>query len=937
MTTAKRPGSRRAPPTAGSVPPLVFNAEAAAGGGSAAPPAASGGGGGAVARAEHPRRAPRGVASLLQDGRETKSKRAGHKHPSPLSADRPSSRRSWNARSPSPAAVRRSVTPPASLFSVCVSPRKRSPSRCSDSDSGSSVSSEGGARRKAAQKKPTKKTSARKKRDLQTRAVLLSPPGSPTAPGPRKRKAAKEPVSTPPPAKSVPKPVPKPQTPRKLVARGSSPSPCHIRSPPDKRESAACVRSSSAQGQTLSGASSPRKLANSNKDAFRRTLTLPLNGDGPASPTSNLRRRVNSTALTPRELPSSPPSSQTASQYTASSPLTKSDRLDEGLPIGIPTGLLPACDMPPREVLLDADKRRHLLLKVCDELEASMPDYLKTWDVSEEAKKVVKQKGGRGAEKQPETSEQLKPVTSRFIRRILILFYASRNEAEEHRCRLERAVAAGCPIDGQWPPSIVCMHAAYTIIDFLVRIGHRRVLKMLFGTLFWHVVDVLEWPPQPFGGKVRMPHRSVVMALPAPDPTLVPVSQREDVVKLHRMTYIQNSCLVKACDSVTYYALNEFIEAEKLRILHSVIDTRAEEPADPPFLSRWAVQWCLLYANQHQGILKTDDATSERGCSLLASLLASATSSWEHDLIVPFLHKLHTLGIVTDLFNALQHSALAPPAAEVLALLASDPLSHRDVIALFLGVERSCRIAGWQRFVEATAGEGSKGARELVSTILAGTEDAWDVMMYLQAVEELAVAGFLKDLNAEGARNFCDSINILILPMGRVFREAFAGKVAALIVQELSPWLQGTYSTETAGAAASVLRTLALLVRVPCKEAVEVIQQQQIFQRMTGFIPTADCLVRSAALSLCRAVWWRTDAAHAATSQSLTTADVGTYVDDDDEDVRFILQEPAAAFVKETGLDAILQNVMLGQNTLCPLKHSKPGVRSFFTVRTHYE
>ena len=337
-------------------------------------------------------------------------------------------------------------------------------------------------------------------------------------------------------------------------------------------------------------------------------------------------------------------------------PLSPGTRLDEGLPLGIPSGLLPAAEMPPRDVLVNTEKRKLLLRRICEELEATMPEHLR---ISEEAFAREEGKTAHRAKRHFEADEESRPVTSKFIRRVLVLFYASRNQAESLRVELERGLRGGKRVE-EWPDAIQCMHASYIVIDSLVRIGHRRVLKVLLGTLFWNVLDVLEWPPQIFGCKIRRSHRDQVRSIEDPDPMLTPLCQREDLARLHRVLYIQNTCLVRACDEVTYGMLHEYIETEKLRLLRNVIDSSyyskgggyngGEEAGKECFLRRWEDEWAAaaFVADVHR-----------RRNLLLAHLLAVTTSAWEHDKTAPFTTKLQTTGVFETLVEAVcAHRAL---------------------------------------------------------------------------------------------------------------------------------------------------------------------------------------------------------------------------------------------------------------------------------------
>eukprot|EP01061_Rhynchopus_euleeides_P015422 TRINITY_DN26333_c0_g1_i2.p1 TRINITY_DN26333_c0_g1~~TRINITY_DN26333_c0_g1_i2.p1 ORF type:complete len:618 (+),score=209.51 TRINITY_DN26333_c0_g1_i2:155-1855(+) len=566
-----------------------------------------------------------------------------------------------------------------------------------------------------------------------------------------------------------------------------------------------------------------------------------------------------------------------------------------------------------------------------------MPAHLLCSDnFTDEGKAAVKsrKKGSKSGQDIDEDEIDRRPVTSRFIRRVLVLFYASRNEAEETRVFLENEMRQGRSV-GEWPDAIQCMHASYLIIDSLVRIGHRRVLKVLFGTLFWHVLDVLEWPPQVYQQRIRLDHRQHVARLPAPDLSLTPPSQQEDVVRLHRVFYVQNSCLVRACDSVTYLALHEFVESEKLRLLRNVIDPSFQgfSPVrEECFIAKWTAEWGRA-AEQPQ-----------RRSKLLAHLLAVTTSAWEHDKMTVFLRKLGSMGVTEILIGAVcdrhTHPDVASAAGEVLAILSSDAAAQEETRNTFLGWDHSMRVAGWKPLITATAGHGSRGVREMVHSILTQATDLWDVMTYLQAVESVVTDGLLHR-TAEQVQNFCDSWNLILPPLGRVFRDAYAGKVAALVVSELSMWVKGRFNKDETPMVSSVLRTFTLLLRIPSAEVAVALKKLQVFENLVGFVPERAGLLQSSCLSLCRAVWWRTDSddpTDLGTVHDPEGTVIGSYIENPQvDDPRAALIPPASYFLRKHNLTGLMANIMHGRNTLCATKHPQPGLRAFFERRTHYE
>eukprot|EP01063_Lacrimia_lanifica_P011242 TRINITY_DN18067_c0_g1_i1.p1 TRINITY_DN18067_c0_g1~~TRINITY_DN18067_c0_g1_i1.p1 ORF type:complete len:1009 (+),score=245.34 TRINITY_DN18067_c0_g1_i1:108-3134(+) len=675
---------------------------------------------------------------------------------------------------------------------------------------------------------------------------------------------------------------------------------------------------------------SPRELhLPNNNSIFKRTSTMPAS------------MSARSSARSPKGRPKTPSGAET--ERTASVGVMRPSRLDEGIPVGIPSGLLPAAEMPPWDVMVDVVKRRDLLLRICQELEDSLPAHLKTDFQSgpEENKEAsLGRKKGTINQLDPEEDpgdprSRIKPVTSRFVRRILVLFYASRNAAEEQRLAIEAAIEKrGMKAIGEFPPDITCMHAAYNVIDSLVRIGHRRVLKILFGNLFWHVIDVLEWPPQVFGGKLRLQHRMVVKGLPSPDPTLVPDGQMEEVVKLHRLMYVQNSCLIRACDSVTYFHLNEFIETEKLRVLHDVLDANRYQPSGREhsrcFLASWAFEWAELGPRR--------DAVAEaQKHKLLASLMSVASCVWEHDKTAQFVQRMYSVGIHYTLLDVLADPMFAAQAAEVLALLASDFGAQEDIRQVFLGHERHRKTESWKKIIRATAAEGTHGMREMIHSILTKTTDMWDVMLYLKSLEECVSQGAVLQ-QAESVKNVCDSLNLVILPLRKVFTEVYGGRVVELLATELAAWL-GEVERHDPEVLASLLRTLTLFIRIPVREACRVVEQRRVFDSLQRLVPRRDCLLRSAALSFARAVWWRADPSSSDAPDAGQSADMGSYIPTgrDEDDPRAALAPGATQFLERLGLSAMLEDVMHGQNTLCPDKHAKPGVRNFFAMCTQYE
>ena len=196
--------------------------------------------------------------------------------------------------------------------------------------------------------------------------------------------------------------------------------------------------------------------------------------------------------------------------------------------------------------------------------------------------------------------------------------------------------------------------------------------------------------------------------------------------------------------------------------------------------------------------------------------------------------------------------------------------------------------------------------------------------MYLQAVEDL-VGGGLLQRNAEEVKNFCESWGLLVQALARVFSESYAGKVAALVVRELSLWIKGRFERDDAAMVASILKTISALLRAPCDEVALTVKQHQVFENLVGFIPTHNGLLQSSCLSLCRAVWWRSDSDDLDQQSPLhTSTDIGEYVESPSEhDPRASLIPPATYFLKKYSLFDMLQRVMHGPNTLCARKHPK--------------
>ena len=740
---------------------------------------------------------------------------------------------------------------------------------------------------------------------------------------------------------------------KKRAAPSSSPTSVGLAA---NRKSRSTSRSGSAKktstSRTLSGnnRSSPSPQAMRRPAAspeFRRTITLPHRLD--YQHTATPRKRSTSTKNQPAAV--QPPALQ---QFT---------RLDEGLPLGIPAGLLPPSDMPPMDVLHDTDKRMLLLVSLSEELQGSLPDHLKTFDSLADDKDVSSSRRKRESNGDDDDDEEYphsKPVTSRFIRRVLILFYASRIEAEQDRVRIE---AAG-EFPNPWPPSIQCMHASYKIIDALVKIGHRRVLKVLFGILFWNIVDVLEWPPNPCGGKVRFPHRTFLKDLPLPDDTLVQSSQIEDIIKLHRVTYVQNTCLVRACDNITYQALYHYIEAEKLRLLRNVVDVHGFDK-DPSFLKRWVSEW-------------QQDTCSQRRIKLLGNLMTVSTAAWEHDQVVVFTRKMNTLGVIGILASALSVVELSPHAAEVLSLLVSDTATLTELRTIFLSaytgatsprptspnplsspstallsrspgegsLDLEVRVTTWKCYILATFAPGpTRAAREIIHSMLSTTDDLWDIMTYLQAIEELIKNDKLLQIGnpttvdseedfMEGLKSFCEGLNIIITPLAKAFKEDYGSRVAVLLIEGLHKWLLQPYCPAVALTSVAILRTFTLLLKIPCAAAVTSIRKLELFVSLEEVTPSHDCMLLSSLLSFARIVFWRPEVLPQ--DELAEIPDMGTYIASQDDDPRCLLFTPAKAYLTKI-MPSLLPFLTNGETSLSAGKHDRPDIRSCFILRTHYE
>ena len=257
-----------------------------------------------------------------------------------------------------------------------------------------------------------------------------------------------------------------------------------------------------------------------------------------------------------------------------------------------------------------------------------------------------------------------------------------------------------------------------------------------------------------------------------------------------------------------------------------------------------------------------------------------------------------------------------------------------------------------------------------VQSLLEHSSSLWDVMMYLEALEDLVRGGMLRS-NPERVRCFCESWNLNLRALERVLKEPYAGKVAAAVVIELSEWVRGTFHRNNAPMVASVMRTFTLLLRVPCLEAVAAIRRLQVFENLVGFIPKRQGLLQSACLSLCRAVWWRAETDNEdenGNGGSVHCApDIGVYATDDSQgedmpvDPRTALIPPATYLLTKLGLSDLFWSVLQDSKTLCPEKHPKvcsyfcyfslslsrlspspphftqESIRTFFSEKTHYE